>query len=344
MPIMATHNQNADSSPNGNVFYDNTINDSPESPTSRKRKQEELQYSSHNVIHHLELPTYYSSNQNDQQQWHQHPPQPPQPPQVQAATSDASSLVIGFNNEATMQTSSDISPWNHHHNQIPQHSISSLMQPDFNISDPQQTSAYTNSNPYLQPQHSEQSSSGLIHGGRHDVLNSTGGGNGGVGENKGLSEIHQMLNLDQFATTHTATSTSVQTPTPSNYNFVDEPSSLHLTDLSTGNLHQQRQLIQSWSNDNGGTTNAQQNNYSNNGNSTPGFFTPGFLESLQEDDNESYHTPGFPFHHHNQSRDWHTSSSSSPPGNMKNSMEHDTIMVNNKIAFISFVHALNIHK
>lgn len=328
---MATHHQNTDSSPNSNAFYDNTINDSPESPTSRKRKQEEFQYSSHNVIHHLELPSYYSSNHNNQQQWHQQPPQPQQLPQVQAVTSDASSLVIDFNNEANMQASSDISSWNHHNHQIPQHSISSLMQSDFNISDPQQTSAYTNPNPYLQQQHSEQSSSGLTHGGRHSILNITGDGNGGVGENKGLSEIHQMLNLDQFATSNTTNSTSAQTSTPSNYSFVDEPSRLHLTDLGAGNLHQQRQLIQSWSNSNGGTTNAQQNNYSNNGSSTPGFFTPGFLESLQEDDNESYHTTDFPFHHHNQNRGWNTSSSSSPPGNMENSMEHDTIMVNSKI-------------
>lgn len=243
-----------------------------------------------------------------------------------------------------MQASSDILPWSHSQQQ---HSISTLMQSDFDLSDPQQTSAYGHHHQqqhhhnYLPSHSNEQSSAGLIHeggGGRHDTASSHRTSNGGVGENKGLSEIHQMLNLDQFAAAAAAaaTPTSVQTPTPSNYSFVDEPTSggLHLADLGAGNLHQQRQLIQSWSNNSsaGGTTNAQHTSYSNNGSSTPGFFTPGFLESLQEDDSESYHTSDFPFHQPNQSREWHASSSSSPHGTttMETAMEHDAIMVSKR--------------
>lgn len=332
---MATHHHQPNDSSSNHVFYDTAMNDSPESPTSRKRKQEELQYTSHHVMHHqLELPAYYpSSHHTEHQQWlqqQQHPPLPSTQHNVQAdvSSSSSSSLVMHFNNEAAMQASSDILPWNHHQQQQQQHSISSLMQSDFNLSDPQQTSAYASSSAYLPPHsNNEQSSTGLIHeGGRHDVLD-TATHSGGVGENKGLSEIHHMLHLDQFAAgghAATATPVSVQTPTATNYGFVDEPDGLHLADLGAGNLHQQRQLIQTWSNSSaGGTTNAQHTSYSNNGSSTPGFFTPGFLESLQEDDNESYHTSDFPFHQPNQNREWHTSSSSSPHG----PMEQDAIMV-----------------
>ncbi|KAG1054155.1 hypothetical protein G6F42_028884 [Rhizopus arrhizus] len=80
-----------------------------------------------------------------------------------------------------MQASSDILPWNQQQQQ--QHSVSTLMQPDFHISDPQQTSAYGHSSAYF-PQtshHSEQSRAGLIHGGRHDVLNTNTNGSGGGG-------------------------------------------------------------------------------------------------------------------------------------------------------------------
>ncbi|KAI8646890.1 hypothetical protein BD408DRAFT_379689 [Parasitella parasitica] len=312
MPIMATHHQTNDSSLNNNAFYENAINGSPESPTSRKRKQEEPQYPPHSAAYHLELSSYYASNQHEQQQWHQQtPPHHQQQPQMQAATSDASSLVINFNSEANMQASSDISSWSHHH-PLPQHSISTLMQPDFNMSDPQQPSAYDVSNSYV------------IHDGCNDISNKTGGGNSGVGENQRLSEIHQMLNLDQFTTATSTTSASVQTPTPSSYSFVDEPNDLHLTDLSTANLHQQSQLIQSWSNSVGGTANAQQSSYSNNGSGTPGFFTPGFLESLQETDNESYHTSDFPFHRQTHNSEWHVSSSS-PQG-----IRHDPLMMSER--------------
>ncbi|CEP18203.1 hypothetical protein [Parasitella parasitica] len=298
----------SDTSANSNVFYANAIHDSPESPTSRKRKQEELQYPSHSASHHFELSSYYAPNQHEQQPWHQQIPPSPhhhQEQQMQAATSDASSLVINFSNQANMQASSDISSWSHHH-PLPHHSISTLMQPDFSMADPQQTSAYVAAGSYMDSPHSE--------------LRGTSDKTGGVGENHSLSEIHQMLNLDQFSTA----STLAETPTPTSYSFIEEPAALRLDDLSAANLQQQSQLIQSWSNSAGRTTNAQQSsNYSNNGSGTPGFFTPGFLGSLQEDDSESYHTSDLNFHRptHSSSSEWNPSCSS------PHQIEHDPFLV-----------------
>ncbi|KAI9273332.1 hypothetical protein EDC94DRAFT_510969 [Helicostylum pulchrum] len=119
--------------------------------------------------------------------------------------------------------------------------------------------------------------------------------NGGVGEN---TEIHQILNLDQ----------------PSPFQFVDTTKdntrTLHLNDLGNSRL-----IHQAWS-----PQQPQYNNNANNNPSSPGFFTPGFLESLQEDENES--PESFPFHVPPPTRNWSLDESHAKP-----SMEHETIMV-----------------
>jgi hypothetical protein len=187
---------------------------------------------------------------------------------------------------SNMQSSSDETSWNHDNSFL-------VMQSTFNSSDPQQQQF---------PNYEQETT---IHSGNmvHD---------GGVGENtsRGLTEIHQMLSLDQF-----------QSEEPSTCNFTFDSkrqNTLHLTDLGTENLLNQRQLLQSWSS----TANA--NSYSNNGGSTtPGFFTPGFLESLQE---ESYPTVDFPFQNVRED-DW--------SHNRKfTSVEHNTIMVKNRCPII----------
>lgn len=135
-------------------------------------------------------------------------------------------------------------------------------------------------------------------------------GGGGVGEN---TEIHQILNLDQ----------------PSHFQFVDTTKentrTLHLNDLGNSRLihqawspqqqHPQQQPQQQF--------NTNSTNNSNNP-SSPGFFTPGFLESLQEDENES--PESFPFHVP-PPRHWSLDESHHHHHQKSSSMEHDTIMV-----------------
>lgn len=116
--------------------------------------------------------------------------------------------------------------------------------------------------------------------------------NGGVGEN---TEIHHLLNLDQ----------------PSAFQFIntkENTRALHLDDL--GN---QRLIHQAWSPQ-------QQQNY--NGANSPGFFTPGFLESLQEDENES--PESFPFHVVPPTGHWNTLE------DIKSNIEPDSILVKKK--------------
>lgn len=293
------------SSPNSNVFFNKSSLDS-----TRKRKPV-LQYPAQNVIQEhnvLDLP-YYSHQwkHNQFQQQEQHPEQ-------QHHQSSAPST----HNESIMHSSSDLMDapsWDH---DSPDNSflVMHQQQATFNAADSQP----------LQFPNYEQESTSLIHGGRHDM-----GHDGGVGENnsRSLSEIHQMLSLDEFQSEAPCTSSV------SSFSFEnkDMPRSntLHSTDLGAGNLLEQRQLLQSWSD--GGTTNAQ-NSYSNNGSTTPGFFTPGFLESLQEDDNESYHTPEFPFHQSNTAReDW----TQAPPSRKFTPVEHDMIMVNNRCHLLLYI-------
>lgn len=123
--------------------------------------------------------------------------------------------------------------------------------------------------------------------------------NGGVGEN---TEIHQILNLDQ----------------PSAFQFMDTKENtrtLHLNDL--GN---QRLIHQAWSPQ-------QQQQY--NGANSPGFFTPGFLESLQEDENES--PESFPFHVLSPTRNWNNGLDEN---HAKSNIEHDAILVSKEILCI----------
>lgn len=121
--------------------------------------------------------------------------------------------------------------------------------------------------------------------------------NGGVGEN---SEIHHLLNLDQpssafqFIDTQKDNNNSTRT--------------LHLHDLGNSRLIQH----QPWS-----ASPQPQQQY--NGANSPGFFTPGFLESLQEDENES--PQSFPFHVLPSTRHWNTTEDT------KSNIEPDSILV-----------------
>lgn len=109
-----------------------------------------------------------------------------------------------------------------------------------------------------------------------------------VGEN--TNEIHQILNLDEpISFVNTAKDTR---------------------NIAGLNLNDSRLMHQTWS------PQPQQQSF-NTGASSPGFFTPGFLESLQEDENES--PQSFPFHV--TTKNWNLEREEI------STMEHDTIMV-----------------
>lgn len=109
-----------------------------------------------------------------------------------------------------------------------------------------------------------------------------------VGEN--TNEIHQILNLDEPIS------------------FVNNTKDTR--NIAGLNLNDSRLMHQTWS------PQPQQQPF-NTGASSPGFFTPGFLESLQEDENES--PQSFPFHV--TTKNWNLEREEI------STMEHDTIMV-----------------
>jgi hypothetical protein len=301
MPIMASHH--SDSLPHSGYLSPNSNFFNTASPDSTRKRKQELQYPGHTVIQDhnvLDLP-YYS------QSWRHGQFQQPEP---------------AVHNEANMQSSSDLietSSWNHESPNNNSFLVMHQHQATFNSSDPQPLQNYY-----------EQETTGLIQSVRHDM-----GNDGGVGENssRGLNEIHQMLSLDQFQSEAPSISSVPSFAYNDNNKNMTRPNTMNLTDLGAGNLLEQRQLLQSWSS--GNTTNAQNSSYSNNGSTTPVFFSPGFLESLQEDDNESYHTPEFPFHQSNPSKaqDW----SHSPPSRKFTSVEHNTIMVKNRCSVLFYI-------
>ncbi|KAI9471849.1 MAG: hypothetical protein EXX96DRAFT_581940 [Benjaminiella poitrasii] len=313
MPIMSSQNDDALpqsnhslSSPNSQSFVDHH-NSTSESPSTRKRKQEEFNYSTEQSVL-VDLPFY-------SQQWK------PTPSLFDARTLRSSDIISL--NETNIHASSDLlktpSCWNHFGNES--------QNTDTSFSNMRQHQG-CNSSTIMMGRESP-----LIQENNHSISTNT---TEVVSEDKGgFSEIQSMLSFDPF-----------QSQLPSSTNQIDrnttrqEPSlNLHLNDLETESIYQERQqFVQSWN-----SSGSNQIRYTSGGGSdTPTFFTPGFLESLQED--EPYSASSFPYHT-NKENNW---GRSSPPGSFtkNSSIDHyamavlpeETVESQNDKSVSSFAH------